>query len=326
MKKIISFILSSIVAFSFSMSVANSAANEVRVAFFLEWPTPNQEDKVKDTFDKALGVPVKWTNFTNGGAMTDAMLAGDIDISYSQGLTPFVNAVNSKAPIKLVDVAMEYGMGGTTCVTSNASGITKANASQLEGKKVAVPLGTMAEYVFIESMKVVDADRSKMEIIQMDPEEGAAALISGDVVMACLFGGNSIKAALTSGSRLLSVQEARDAGIQGIDITSVTDKFMKENPGMVRTFVEVSHEANARYRAGKSDIGIIAKDAEMSVADTNDTMGGFKFLTPAETKKSMSEGGLLMKYLAGMGKTFGTAENPTLKDYSKTVDTSFLPN
>ena len=50
---------------------------------------------------------------------------------------------------------MEYGMGGTTCVTSNASGITKANATELEGKKVAVPLGTMAEYVFDESMKVV---------------------------------------------------------------------------------------------------------------------------------------------------------------------------
>jgi taurine transport system substrate-binding protein len=326
MKKIISLLLGSIVALAFTASVAFSAANQVRVAFFLEWPTPNQEDKVKKTFDDALGVPVKWTNFANGGAMTDAMLAGDIDISYSQGLVPFINAVKSKAPLKLVDVAMEYGMGGTTCVTSKASGITKANASELEGKKVAVPLGTMAEYVFDESMKVVGADRKKMDIIQMDPEEGAAALISGDVVMACLFGGNSIKAALASGSRLLSVQEARDAGIQGIDITSVTDKFMKENPGMVRTFIEVSHEANARYRAGKSDISIIAKDAEMSVADTKDTMGGFKFLTPAETKKSMSKGGLLMKYLDGMGKTFGTAENPTLKDYSKTVDTSFLPN
>ena len=41
-------------------------------------------------FAKALGVPVKWTNFTNGGAMTDAMLAGDIDISYSQGLVPLL--------------------------------------------------------------------------------------------------------------------------------------------------------------------------------------------------------------------------------------------
>jgi len=27
---------------------------------------------------------------------------------------------------------------------------------------------------------------------------------------------------------------------------------------MVRTFVEVTHEANTRYNAGKSDMGIIA--------------------------------------------------------------------
>jgi len=312
MKKIISFILGSIVALNLSISVANSAANEVRVAFFLEWPTPNQEDKVKGTFEKALGVPVKWTNFTNGGAMTDAMLAGDIDISYSQGLVPFINAVKSKAPIKLVDIAMEYGMGGTTCVTSNASGITKANATELEGKKVAVPLGTMAEYVFDESMKVVGADRNKMEIIQMDPEEGAAALVSGDVVMACLFGGNSIKAATEVGSRLLTVDEARNAGILGIDITSVTDKFMKENPGMVRTFIEVTHEANARYKAGKSNLGVIAKDAEMKLEDSNGTLSGFKFLDANETKTSM-ESGNLHKFLQGMGTPKGF------------VDTSYLP-
>ena len=312
MKKIISFILGSIVALNLSISVANSAANEVRVAFFLEWPTPNQEDKVKGTFEKALGVPVKWTNFTNGGAMTDAMLSGDIDISYSQGLVPFINAVKSKAPLKLVDIAMEYGMGGTTCVTSNASGITKANATELEGKKVAVPLGTMAEYVFDESMKVVGADRNKMEIIQMDPEEGAAALVSGDVVMACLFGGNSIKAATEVGSRLLTVDEARAAGILGIDITSVTDKFMKENPGMVRTFIEVSHEANARYKAGKSDLGVIAKDAELKLEDSNGTLSVFKFLDANETKTSM-ESGNLHKFLQGMGTPKGF------------VDTSYLP-
>jgi len=135
MKKIINFILGAVVALNLSVSVANAAANEVRIAFFLEWATPNQEDKVKQTFDKAFGVPVKWTNFATGGEMTEAMLSGDIDISYSQGLTPFVNAVNAKAPIILVDIAVLYGMGGTTCVVSNASGITKANASDLEGKK-----------------------------------------------------------------------------------------------------------------------------------------------------------------------------------------------
>ena len=105
MKKIISLLLGSIVAFAFSASVAFSAANQVRVAFFLEWATPNQEDKVKKTFDDALGVPVKWTNFATGGEMTEAMLSGDIDISYSQGLTPFAPVINLGFSLKsLLDV------------------------------------------------------------------------------------------------------------------------------------------------------------------------------------------------------------------------------
>jgi len=47
MKKIISLLLGSIIALTLSISAAFSAANEVRVAFFLEWALPNQEDKVK---------------------------------------------------------------------------------------------------------------------------------------------------------------------------------------------------------------------------------------------------------------------------------------
>jgi len=325
MKKIISFILASIVALNFSISVANAAAKEVRIAFFLEWATPNQEDKVKQTFDKALGVPVKWTNFATGGEMTEAMLSGDIDISYSQGLTPFVNAVNAKAPIKLVDIAVIYGMGGTTCVA--AKGIDKGNASsKLDGQKVAVPLGTMADYVFKETMRVVGADISKMKVVDMAPEDGSAAFVSGDVAMACLFGGKSIAAAKEKGASLLTVKEAQDAGIAGIDITSVTNKFLKENPGMVRTFVEVTHEANARFNAGKSDMNVIAKDAAMDLAGTKKQMGGFEFPNAGTMKaKYLNKGGILMTYLEVMGNMFATSENPALKDYAAVVDTSYLP-
>ena len=325
MRKIISFILGTIVALNLSVSVANAAANEVRVAFFLEWATPNQEAKVKKTFDKAFGVPVKWTNFATGGEMTEAMLSGDIDISYSQGLTPFVNAVNAKAPIKLVDIAVIYGMGGTTCVA--AKGIDKGNASsKLDGQKVAVPLGTMADYVFKETMRVVGADISKMKVIDMNPEDGSAAFVSGDVAMACLFGGKSIKNAKTVGASLLTVAEAKDEGIAGIDITSVTNKFLKENPGMVRTFVEVTHEANARYNDGKADMNVIAKDAAMDLAGTKKQMGGFEFPNAGTMKsKYMNKGGILMTYLEVMGNMFATSENPALKDYAAVVDTSFLP-
>jgi taurine transport system substrate-binding protein len=326
MKKIISILLGTLVAFSLNFSVANSAAKEVRIAFFLEWASPNQEDKVKGSFAKAFGVPVKWTNFATGGEMTEAMMSGDIDISYSQGLTPFVNAVNSKKPITLVDVSILYGMKGTTCVVANSSGISKANASQLEGKKVAVALGTMADYVFKETMRVVGADPKKMTIIDMVPEDSAVALANGDVAMSCLFGKKSIGTALKSGKLMLSVKEASDAGIAGIDVTSVTNKFMKENPGMVKTFLEITHAANERYKAGKSDFAVIAKDATTSVADTKDQMSSFGFPSTKQQKKEyFGKKGILMTYLNVMGNMFATAENPALKNYSKVVTTKYLP-
>ena len=58
MKKIISFILGCFVALNLSISVANSAANEVRVAYFLEWPSPNLEDMMKKNF--ATDYPRRW--------------------------------------------------------------------------------------------------------------------------------------------------------------------------------------------------------------------------------------------------------------------------
>ena len=74
MKKLISFILGSLFALNLSISAANAAANEVRVAYFLEWPSPNLEDMQKKNFAKALGVPVKWTNFTNAVSYTHLTL------------------------------------------------------------------------------------------------------------------------------------------------------------------------------------------------------------------------------------------------------------
>ena len=115
--------------------------------------------------------------------MTEAMLSGDIDISYSQGMAPFVNAVNAKAPIKMVEIAVTYGMGGTTCVVDKS--ISKANADDLEGMKAAVPLGTMADYVYQEMMKVLGVDASKIQVVDMEPADGAIALIDGNVSMAC---------------------------------------------------------------------------------------------------------------------------------------------
>ena len=316
-----------VVACTVSFSTIVKAADEVNVAFFLEWATPNQEAKVKKMYDEAMGVKVNWTNFATGVEMTEAMLSGDIDISYSQGMTPFVNAVNAKAPIKIVDVAVEYGMGGTGCVVSNSSGISQANAKDLEGQKVAVPLNTMADYAFRMIMSHLGADASKVNVVDMEPADGAVALVDGNVVMSCMFGKNSIDKALEKGKMLMTTAEATAAGITSFDITSATDKFIKENPELLRSFLEVTAEANATYAAGKSDMNVIAKDAGMTVEKTKNQMAGFKFPSPAEQKATwFTSGGKVEGMLAFMGNMFATSENPALSDYSKTINTSFLPD
>ena len=63
------------------MAATAQAADSVNVAFFLEWATPNQIAKVDKAYDEAMGVNVNWTNFSTGVQMTEAMLAGDIDIA-----------------------------------------------------------------------------------------------------------------------------------------------------------------------------------------------------------------------------------------------------
>ena len=263
-----------------TLSGAAQAADSVNVAFFLEWATPNQIAKVDKAYDEAMGVDVNWTDFSTGVAMTEAMLAGDIDIAYSQGLAPFVTAIQQGAPLKMVGVAVVYE--ANDCFVANGLGIDSSNASELEGKTVAVPLNTMADFSFRKQMAALNVDTSTMTIVDQAPPDGAVSLADGSVDMACIFGGASAKAAGEVGTPIMSTQQKTDAGIGSFDVISVTEKFANENPELVSSFLEVTEEANAAWMATDAQIAKVAADAGMDVATTKNQMAGFLFPTAAE--------------------------------------------
>ncbi len=305
------------------MSASVHAADQVNVAFFLEWATPNQEAKVTKAYDDAFGIPVNWTNFDTGTAMTEAMLAGDIDISYSQGLAPFINAVNANAPIKLVAIAVQYP--ANDCVVRTGEGIDKTNANELEGKAVAVPLATMADYSFRMMMRALDVDVSKVNVIDQAPADGAVSLVDGAVSMACGFGAESMSKMYEAGTPLMSPQDKIDTGIISFDVVSVTEKFTQENPEIVRTFLEVTHQSNANFTAGNSDIGIIAKDAGMSEEGAMAQMAEFIFPTAeAQLNNYFNDSGMASVAIGVVGGAFATEDRPALDDYNAVIDTSFL--
>jgi taurine transport system substrate-binding protein len=307
-----------------ALTTASVVQADVNVAYFLEWATPNQVAKVEKAYDEAMGESVNWISFGTGPQMTEAMLAGDIDISYSQGLTPFANAVNADVPIKMVAIAVAYG-AADDCIVHDDSGITKDNASELEGKAVAVPLNTMADFGFRMTMRHLGVDASEVTIVDQQPADAAVSLVDKSVVMACGFGSNSLETMKEVGSSMLTSAEKTAAGITSFDIISVTEKFAQERPDLVRSFIEVTAEANAAFAADQSMIDIIAKDAGMSVDATKAQMSGFSFPTIAEQKSDyFAADGLARSMLAFMGNMFATDDTPTLADYNVTIDTSFL--
>ncbi len=308
---------------TFIFTGAAQAADEVNVAFFLEWATPNQVAKVEKLYDDALGVPVNWTNFDAGTQMTEAMLAGDIDISYSQGLAPFINAVNANAPIKLVAIAVQYP--ANDCVVREGEGIDKTNATELEGKSVAVPVATMADYSFRMMMRALDVDVDKINVVDQVPADAAVSLADGAVSMACGFGADSMAKMYEVGEPLLSPEDKEAAGIISFDVISVTETFAQENPDQLRTFLSVTDEANKTFAADQSKIDVIAMDAGLSVEMATNQMSEMYFPTAEEQLANyFNEGGLADVAIAVVGGAFATPENPALDDYSAVVDTSFL--
>jgi len=297
------------------------AADKVNVAFFLEWATPNQIAKVDKTYDKAMGVKVNWTDFKTGVAMTEAMLSGDIDIAYSQGLAPFVTAIQQGAPLKMVGIAVVYE--ANDCFVKNGLGISSSNASELEGKKVAVPLNTMADYAFRRYMAHLKVDISTMKIVDQAPADGAQSLADGLVDMACIFGGASSKAAGEVGTPIMNKQQKVDAGIGSFDVISVTEKFATQSPELVQSFLEVTEEANRAWKSSDAQIAKVAKDACMDVPTTKKQMADFIFPSAKDQlKQFFGKGGVAAAAAASLGLVFsGDSDGSKI---AKTIDGSFL--
>ena len=298
MKNIITTLMAgAAIALTGTYAQAASHSEEITVGYFLEWPMPFQFAKVNGTYDEALGAKVNWVAFDTGTAMSAAMASGDVQISVSQGVPPFVVATSAGQDLQIVDVAVSYSENDN-CVVASGLEITKETASELAGKKVAVPLGTAAHYGFLSQMSHFGVDPASMEVVDMAPAEGAAALAQGSLDMACGWGG-ALRRMKEHGNILLTGAEKEELGILVFDVTSVPATFAAEQGEMLAKFLQVTADANAMWADEANHakmLPVIAKDAGMSEEDSASTLAGFEFPT--------AEDQLGAKWLGGGGQTF----------------------
>ena len=299
------------------------AVEEITIGYFLEWPMPFQYAKVNGTYEEALGVRVNWVSFDAGTAMSAAMASGDVQMSVSQGVPPFVVATSAGQDLQILDVAVSYA-DNDNCVVASGLEIDKDTAGDLAGKKVAVPLGTAAHYGFLRQMDHFGIDLASLEIVDMAPPDGAAAIANGQVDMACGWGG-SLRRMMEFGNVLLTGAEKEALGILVFDVTSAPASFVAENPELVAAFLKVTAEANAAWNEGSAReemLPVIAMDAGMDEAATAETLETFVFPSLEEQLSDAWLGSNAPAFMKGVADVFVDSGSiaSSLDSYADTVN------
>ena len=313
--------------FLYVNSFAAGNLRELNVAYFLEWPSANQVAQLEKTFDTRMDLEVNWRSFDNGNAMTAAMVAGDIDIAYSQGFVPFVVAVSKGIDLKLIGIAMTYAENDN-CVVHSSEGITKANAKDLEGKKVGSPAGNVTHYKLLKTLEYLGVDSNKVKILSMSNADASSALARGDVAMACGFGG-SLNRMKKYGQVLMTGAEQEAIGLKVFDIVAVRGDFLRKNRDVVRQFMQITEDANLNFNRSPSRFyPVLSKASGMSVGDTIDTLNKFTFLTRGEqlTKEWMLGG--VQEFTKEVADFFVKQKQlrraKSRREYYRTVDSTVL--
>ena len=306
------------------------SVDEINVAYFAQWPTPNQYGQADGSFGEAVGATINWLPFNSGGEMTEAMLAGDVDIAYSQGLTPFAGAINGGADLKLVGIAVSYAEADN-CVARGDLGVTRDNAAEtLNGATVMTPLGNVTHYKMLSMMDFLGVDLASLNVLQAEGgDTTAAAMAAGDIDVGCAFGG-SIVTMLDAGNNLImtGAEHESDIGIFTYDIVSIPTSFGEAHGDAVTAFLAATEEFNQAWAAdmeGRNDT--IAQAAGME--DVANFLGGdlwFVFPTIDEQLGSDWLGGNVAAAMQGQVETLAElgGGEPAIGDFAGAVDTSYL--
>lgn len=305
-------------------AVAAAGPGKLTVAYFHEWPTANQVAQAEQWYDKELGVEIEWRAFNTGVEMADAMVAGEVDISYSMGVVPFALAVTAGAPIKVVGVAVDTG-GADNCVIYKKEAIDRANAHELEGRKVAVPLNTVTHYKMLRSLVFLGVDVDKLQVLDMSPHDIDDVFIRGELAMGCSWGG-PLRRMKGHGWELLSANEQDRLGIRAFDVIAVTNDFAAEHPELVVKFLAVTDRA-IEYLDDEPDEAepVIAKAAGLGLKESNTVLSLFDFYTRDDQLTERWLGGGVQTFLKEVADFFQQQGKiaRALDDYGPTVDASF---
>ncbi|MFF8669468.1 ABC transporter substrate-binding protein [Streptomyces sp. NPDC015242] len=124
-----------------------------------------------------LDYRIKWSTFTSGPPLLEAVNAGAVDIG-GVGNTPPVFAAGANSKIKVV-AAWHGTSKGDTILVPDGSPLKRPD--QLEGRSVAVAQGSSAHFQLVASLKKAGLRLSDVRVKYLQPADALAAFTAGKV-------------------------------------------------------------------------------------------------------------------------------------------------
>jgi taurine transport system substrate-binding protein len=244
-------------------------------------PNPLTMAKELGWVEKTLGIPVEWVKYESGRHVLNAIPAKEVDLTHI-GSTPCAAGIANGLPIEVVWVSAVIADGEALVVRKKA-GIEKL--ADLAGKKIATPFQSTSHYALKVALKLANVEESRMEIINMDPEQMLTAWEKGGIQAGYVWNPNLTRMVETGGKILLSSKELALRGFPTADLFVARKDFAEKYRRVVSGVVNDLSRAAELCRSDPAKASsAVAKGLGISPEQALEEMEGMIFLTAAEQK------------------------------------------
>ena len=205
-------------------------------------------------------IAVQYPEITVGSKQTEAMAAGSLDFAHALGGTSAILAAANGVDLKIIAI---YSRAPKAFVVLT-KGDKIQKVSDLKGKKVAGPKGTILHQLILAALAKEGLKPDDIQFVSMDLPSSAAALMNGSVDAALSAGPDAIRAE-KAGARILTTGEGL---VEATIVTAVRGEFLQKHPDLVKRFLK-THAAAIEHMRSKPDEVLAMTAAETGLpADT----------------------------------------------------------
>jgi taurine transport system substrate-binding protein len=287
---------------------------------------PSRVPQADGEYEKATGATVTWNQFGGGADVVAAIASGSIDIGYV-GSSPLTAAASQELPIETIFIVGNIAEAEALAVKGAST------PAELAGKKIATPFVSTAHYSLLTALKHWDIDPASLEILNLRPQEIAAAWERGDIDGAYVWDPVLTQIKTTGGTVLADSADVAEWGGPTFDAWIVRKDYAEQHPDVVQAFVQVTGAAYAAY-LGNPDAWDAASPEAKKIADLTGAkvedvpalLKGYVFPSLADQAGPDYLGGATVKAIADTAAFLaeqGKIPAP-LGDYSAYVNASFV--